>query len=516
MTGLTWTKTADGPGPNTAIYAEELLVNGSTVIATRFTNTGELFHSINSGESWQLATGIPNNSSQPIGANGGVMDLARDGSTYYCQVLPQGPVPSTAAKPVARQHRHRRQWFPHPGPQDARCLRHPSQLRPLDLGQSRFILDRPQHHAHPQLRFARKADHFRRPSRSSPLTNSTPSVLSAVAGEGTAGGIGCRPAHRFPTQRPRSQRNRHLQCRWHHQSGRATNSLRGPKQQPGLSWSPLSATGLVGPETTWHYASELCVHNGYLYAATYSLGGTHRFVRLALTNGEYPQAPVFVTQPTPSTLTAGAGDSATFQALASGSGTLTYQWRKNATPLDGKTSPTLTLTNLQPGDAGNYTVAVTNGTETVISNPAVLTVSPADPGKLDFSFDAPISKVFFGTTLFGGTAYKVWPQADGKILVAGDFDRVAVTPGNPFPTGGTPCTQIARFTATGALDPDFTLGTVATGGVIKALAVQPDGKILIGGYFHQLCRHGPQPSRPSASEWQPRSGFHGHRHRLQW
>jgi uncharacterized delta-60 repeat protein len=225
------------------------------------------------------------------------------------------------------------------------------------------------------------------------------------------------------------------------------------------------------------------VHNDFLYAATYSFGGTHRFVRLALTNGEYPQPPTIVTQPTPAALTVGAGDGATFQALASGTGNLTYQWRFNGDPLEGKTSPTLTLNNVQSGNAGSYTVAVSNGTDTVISNPAVLTVSPSDPGKLDFSFNAPISKVFFEPTLFGGTAYKVWPQADGKILVAGDFDRVAVTPGNPFPTGGTPCTNIARFTSSGALDPDFTLGTMATGGVIKALAVQPDGKILIGGTF---------------------------------
>ena len=99
--GLTWTKTANGPGPNTAIYAEELLVHGSTVIATRFVNTGELFYSNDSGASWQLATGIPNNSGQPVG-----LERRRHGPRprwlhlllrRFCPKAPTNP--PTAAKP---------------------------------------------------------------------------------------------------------------------------------------------------------------------------------------------------------------------------------------------------------------------------------------------------------------------------------------------------------------------------------------------------------------------------------
>ena len=483
--GLTWTKTANGPGPNTAIYAEELLVHGSTVIATRFVNTGELFYSNDSGASWQLATGIPNNSGQPVGLNGGVMDLARDGSTYYAQVLPQGPYKSTDGGQT---------WTPaNTGIAGSGSHIRVSNGRVFATQANSGLWTSDNQGASWTTRSTTPALNYGSPARLTTLgdriviaaQNSTPSVLSAVAGEGTWVGSDAG----LPTGSRHSDLEASATAIF--SAGGTTNT--GGQQIPyvaqssnaGLSWSPLYASGLVGPETTWHYASELCVHNGYLFAATYSFGGTHRFVRLALTNGEYPQPPVFVTQPTPATLTSGVGQSATFQALASGSGTLTYQWRKNGTPLDGKTSPTLTLTNLQTSDAGNYTVAVTNGTDTIISNPAVLTVSPTDPGKLDFSFDAPISKVFSLPTLFGGTAYKVWPQADGKILIAGDFDRAAVTPGNPFPTGGTPCTNIARFTPTGALDPSFTLGTVAMGTnvAIKALAVQPDGKILIGGSF---------------------------------
>jgi len=481
--GLTWTKTADGPGPNTAIYAEELLVHGSTMLATRFVNTGELFVSTNSGASWQLASGLPNNSALPVGSNGGIMDLARDGSTYYCQVLPQGPYKSTDGGLT---------W----SPANSGIAGSGSHVRIINgrvfATQANSGLWTSDDQGASWTARATPGFLFGNPVRMATLgnticlatnQNNSLSVLSSVAGE--------EPWQGSDTGLPTGSRHSDLEASATtlFSAGGTTNA--GGQQIPyvaqssdaGLTWSNLTATGLVGPETTWHYASELCIHNGYLYAATYSFGNTHRFVRLALTNGEFPQAPVIVTQPTPATFTTGAGESATFQALATGKGPLTYQWRLNGTPLDGKTSPTLTLTNLQAGDAGSYTVAVTNTTGTTVSNAAVLTVSPSNPGNLDYSFNAPISKVFSGATLFGGTAYKVWPQADGKILAAGDFDRVAVTPGSPFPTGGTPCTNVARFTSTGTLDPSFTLGTVATGGVIKALAVQSDGKILIGGTF---------------------------------
>ncbi len=64
-------------------------------------------------------------------------------------------------------------------------------------------------------------------------------------------------------------------------------------------------------------------------------------------------------------------------------------------------------------------------------------------------------------------------QADGKVLIGGAFTIFA----------DTWCGGIARLTPTGALDPDFDPGDGADGEVV-AIAVQPaDGKILIGGWF---------------------------------
>ena len=67
-------------------------------------------------------------------------------------------------------------------------------------------------------------------------------------------------------------------------------------------------------------------------------------------------------------------------------------------------------------------------------------------------------------------------QADGKILAGGGFTTLA-------PNGGAPVTRnhIARLETDGRLDQTLNLGIV--GSIVFATAVQPDGKILIGGTF---------------------------------
>ncbi len=81
-------------------------------------------------------------------------------------------------------------------------------------------------------------------------------------------------------------------------------------------------------------------------------------------------APVFVTQPV--SQWAYAGDTATLSASALGSPT--FQWYRGTTILVGMTLPTLTLTNVQAVDAGDYTVKATNSSGTVTSSTATLEV----------------------------------------------------------------------------------------------------------------------------------------------
>jgi WD40 repeat protein len=73
--------------------------------------------------------------------------------------------------------------------------------------------------------------------------------------------------------------------------------------------------------------------------------------------------------------TATAGTNVTFTvATAGGTGPVLYQWRFNREDIIGATQATLTLNGIQPGDAGSYTVSVSDNHGSIISQAAVLTV----------------------------------------------------------------------------------------------------------------------------------------------
>jgi uncharacterized delta-60 repeat protein len=85
-------------------------------------------------------------------------------------------------------------------------------------------------------------------------------------------------------------------------------------------------------------------------------------------------------------------------------------------------------------------------------------------GSIDNSFSVSVNTA--------GIVNRIVVQQDGKIIVAGDFQFVNAAPRN----------RIARFNADGSLDTTFNIGTGANAPIL-ALALQPDGKILIGGIF---------------------------------
>ncbi|HMN41016.1 MAG TPA: GC-type dockerin domain-anchored protein [Phycisphaerales bacterium] len=79
----------------------------------------------------------------------------------------------------------------------------------------------------------------------------------------------------------------------------------------------------------------------------------------------------------PSPATTCAGGSAMFTVSASGAG-LSYQWRKNAAPLPGQTSPSLTIGPASASDAGVYDCVVNTCCNAATSAGASLTVCTAD------------------------------------------------------------------------------------------------------------------------------------------
>jgi hypothetical protein len=89
-----------------------------------------------------------------------------------------------------------------------------------------------------------------------------------------------------------------------------------------------------------------------------------------------PSAYKFLISSQPASQTVAAGGSVTFSVVATGTNHVTYQWYFNNTNLiPGATSATLVLNPpIVDSDAGTYSVDVTAPGETLVSDPAVLTV----------------------------------------------------------------------------------------------------------------------------------------------
>ena len=101
--------------------------------------------------------------------------------------------------------------------------------------------------------------------------------------------------------------------------------------------------------------------------------------------GKCPLPPTITSQPVSQTNM--VGTTATFSVAATGTAPLNYLWFFGANPLGQQTNSTLVLSNVQPGQAGAYSVLVSNGggstnsfaaTLTVYALPPLITTQPAN------------------------------------------------------------------------------------------------------------------------------------------
>ena len=83
-----------------------------------------------------------------------------------------------------------------------------------------------------------------------------------------------------------------------------------------------------------------------------------------------------------------------------------------------------------------------------------------------------LDTAFAWTNVLNGPVYAIAQQTNGAILLAGDFTAL----------NGRPCGRILQVKPDGSVDPAFNAGLGANN-FISAIAVQPDGKILLGGGF---------------------------------
>src|SRR5204863_3168681 len=86
--------------------------------------------------------------------------------------------------------------------------------------------------------------------------------------------------------------------------------------------------------------------------------------------------------------------------------------------------------------------------------------------------DGTVDSTFNVTPALDGAVRDIAIQSDGRIIIGGEFSHVA----------GMAAGRVARLNPEGTLDATFVTGTGANG-VVFGVAVQEDGRIGLGGDF---------------------------------
>ena len=153
---------------------------------------------------------------------------------------------------------------------------------------------------------------------------------------------------------------------------------------------------------------------GLTNAAAIAGGGYHS---LALV----PDSAAFITQH-PRGQSQIPGRTALFRVTPCGTAPLAYQWRWNGVDLPEATDLSLTLSNVQPVDAGSYTVVVSNRSAAVTSRCASLTLGSVAAWGLNTLEQAFVpAGLTAPTAIAAGSWHTAVLQADGTVLAWGDI-----------------------------------------------------------------------------------------------
>ncbi len=208
-----------------------------------------------------------------------------------------------------------------------------------------------------------------------------------------------------------------------------TSGAYSVKKSAGFALIPVVRTGgSAGTVTVTIYTSDGSAHNGVNYTGQTNV--------LTFTNGQVSQS---INVP----ITAGAGSGLVSLNL-------------------GLANATAVNSSLPWNAQGNPSSAVLNIIDTSSVN--------EPPGSPDITY-SPLAA-------FNGAVYAFALQPNNQLLAGGDFTMA----------DGVPRQRLARLNPDGTLDPTFSLPSSALGAdaSVRALALQTDGRILVGGYFTNL------------------------------
>lgn len=228
-------------------------------------------------------------------------------------------------------------------------------------------------------------------------------------------------------------------------------------------------TGTTSAVLTLHSAQ--LADAGAYHAVVSNSFGTATSAVATLTVGD----PILVSAPVSRTVN--LGETATFTTVVRGSPPLAYQWFRDGVPVPGAEQESFSVTNAQAADSGSrWHVVVTNTSGALTTSPVYLVVNTA------------LADPTFNPGAQPSSVRALAMQADGRILVGGEFNTL----------GGVTRYGLGRLLTGGAVDPDFeaTVHSFLGSGSLQfwvpfhrpdCILVQPDGKILVGGFFTNLA-----------------------------
>lgn len=171
-------------------------------------------------------------------------------------------------------------------------------------------------------------------------------------------------------------------------------------------------------------------------------------------------APGIVTAPSGQVLATG-NPLALFVAV-SGTGPFTFVWRRDTTPVGGN-SPVLEIPAVGLGDAGAYTVTITNAVDEITTTPVAVTVNPTLAITSSVLPRATVGRAYtFDFSAIGGVSGRTWSLVTGALPTGLVLSTTGQLTGNP----------------TAAARADFTVRVADTSGFASrafALEVRPTG-----------------------------------------
>jgi len=248
-------------------------------------------------------------------------------------------------------------------------------------------------------------------------------------------------------------------------------------QKNGVNIAGATATSYTTPVTS-------VTDSGSTFRVIASnTAGTVTSSAATLTVNPAPVAPTITTQPGNQTVT--AGQTATFNVVATGTAPLSYQWQKSGVNIAGATAAGYTTAATTTSDSGaTFTAVVSNTAGTVTSAAATLTVNAAvvaptittQPGNQTVT--AGQTATF--TVVATGTAPLSYQWQKNGVNIAGATAANYTTPATTTADSGTSFDVVVSNT-TGTVTSTAATLTVTTAAVAPTITTQPGNQTVTAG-----------------------------------